>query len=76
MGVAADHCCYCSPSYKEETEEEENEDGMSIEELLSAYELLAEGYLPDDIASVAMPEEEALERKRNVGKKKNKLFGR
>lgn len=69
MGVAIDHCCYCFPSNRGENSDE-NEGGVG---LLSTYVLLAEGILPDDMASAVIPEGGASERKRIDEKN---LFGR
>lgn len=73
MGSAIDHCCYCFPSSRGEISDE-NEGETSIEDVLSAFVFLAEGILPDDMASFVMPEEEgATERKPDD---ENKLFER
>lgn len=65
MGPAIENCCYCFLNSGGEISNDDKE-GMSFEEWLSALELLAEGILPDDMASFAMsegrtPEEEGNE---------------
>jgi hypothetical protein len=56
MGSAIENCCYCFLNTRGDTSNE-NEEGMPFEDVLSAFELLAEGILPDDMASVSMYED-------------------
>ncbi len=55
MGPAIENCCYCFLNSRGEISNED-EGGMPFEDVLSTLELLAEGILPDGMASVAMPD--------------------
>jgi hypothetical protein len=54
MGFAIENCCYCFLNSRGEISNED-EEGMPFEDVLSTLKLLAEGILPDDMASVAVP---------------------
>ncbi len=55
MGPAIENCCYCFLNSRGDTSHED-EEGMLFEDMLSAFELLDKGILPDDMASVSMSE--------------------